>query len=224
MICSIDQLLERELKYLEKVYEKNNYPKYIVKQILDKAFEEHSRKNATNTTLDEQNETEHTTEKKHMLVLPYQGKKGDFIIKSMKKTFRNLLPLCIVPKLVFTGSKLSSKFQVKDKTIFNHNHDIIYHGNCPESGCPDSYVEETARRVSERVLDHTGKNINSHLYEHSIETGHQTLEISEYRIIGNGYGNNWNKQKIAKTLLIKELKPTLNKQDKSIPLKLFKLF
>ena len=30
-----------------------------------KAFEEDSRKNATNTNLDEQNETEHKTEKKH---------------------------------------------------------------------------------------------------------------------------------------------------------------
>ena len=57
-ICSTDQLLERELKYLEKIFhEKNNYPKYIIKQILDKAFEEHSGKNATNTTLDKQNET-----------------------------------------------------------------------------------------------------------------------------------------------------------------------
>ena len=34
VICSTDQLLETELKYLEKVFhEKNNYPKYIVKQI-----------------------------------------------------------------------------------------------------------------------------------------------------------------------------------------------
>ena len=35
---------------------------------MDKVFEKHSRKNATNTTLNEQNETEHTTEKKHMEV------------------------------------------------------------------------------------------------------------------------------------------------------------
>ena len=101
VICSTDQLLERELKYLEKVFhEKNNYPKYVVKQILDKAFEEHSHKNAIYTTLDEQNEAEHTTEKKHMLVLSYQGKKGDFIIGSMKKRFRNFLPQCIVPTVV----------------------------------------------------------------------------------------------------------------------------
>ena len=67
IICSTDQLLETELKYLEKVFhEKNNYPKYIVKLILDKAFEEHCCKNATNTTLDEENETQRTTRKKHV--------------------------------------------------------------------------------------------------------------------------------------------------------------
>ena len=127
-------------------------------------------------------------------------------------------------------SSFSSKFQVNDRTIFSHNHDIIYLGNCPENGCSDNYVGETARTISERVLDHTGKDINSHLYKHSIKshlykhsikTGHQTLEISDYQIIGNEYKNNGNKRKIAEALSIKELKPTLNKQDKSIPLKLF---
>ena len=161
VICSIDQLLERELKYLEKVFlEKNNCLKYIVKQILDKVFEEHSRKKATNTTLDEQNETEYTTEKKHTLVLPYKGKKRDFIIKSMKKRFRNLLPRCIVPKIVFKGSKLSWKFQVEDRTIFSHNHDIIYHVTFPENGFPYNYVGQTARRISEREFQTTLENIS----------------------------------------------------------------
>ena len=77
-----------------------------------------------------------------MLVLPYQGKKEDFI---NEKRFRNLLPQCIALNVVVTGSKLSSKFQLKDRTLFSHNHHIIYHGNCPENGCPDNYVGETAR-------------------------------------------------------------------------------
>ena len=156
-----------------------------------------------------------------MSLLPYRGKKGDFITKSMKSRFNNLLPRCIVAKVVFTGSKLSQKFQVKDRTIFSHNHGIIYHGNCPENGFPDGYVGENARIISERVLNHTGTDINSHLYKHFIKTRHQTLKISNYRIIGNGYWNNWDKRKIAEALSIKELNPTLNKQNKSIPLKLF---
>ena len=152
-----------------------------------------------------------------MLVLAYQGKKEDFI---NEKRFKNLLPQCIALNVVVTGSKLSSKFQLKDRTLFSHNHNIIYHGNCPENGCPDNYVGETARWISERVLDYNGKDISSHLYKHSIQTGHQTSEISDYQITGNRYGNNWNKRKIAEVLLIEELKPALNKQDKSIGLKL----
>ena len=36
IICSADQLLERKLKYLERVFhEESNYPKYIVEKILD---------------------------------------------------------------------------------------------------------------------------------------------------------------------------------------------
>ena len=123
--------------------------------------------------------------------------------------------------MIFTVSKLSLKFQVKDRTIFSHISDIMCHGSCPENGCRDNYVGEIARRILDRVLDHTEKDINSHLYKHSVETCHQTFDISDYRIIRNGYENNWNKRKIPEAILIKELKPTINKQDKSIPLKLF---
>ena len=45
--------------------------------------------------------------------------------------------------------------------------------------------------------------------------------VNDYQIIGNGYGNNWKKRKIAEALSVKQLKPILNKQDKWIPLKLF---
>ena len=36
-----------------------------------------------------------------------------------------------------------------------------------------------------------------------------------------GYRNNTMKRKLSEPLFIKELKPTLNKQEKSLPLKLF---
>ena len=71
-----------------------------------------------------------------------------------------------------TGSKPSWKYLVRDRTIFSHNHDIIYHRNCQENGCRDNYVEETAKRISERVLDHIGKDDNIQLSKHSIEKSH----------------------------------------------------
>ena len=53
-----------------------------------------------------------------------------------------------------------------------------------------NYARKSARRISEKVLDRTGKDINSHLYKHSVETGYQTFEIDDCRIMGNGYRNN----------------------------------
>ena len=57
--------------------------------------------------------------------------------------------------------------------------------------------------------------------KHSIESVHKPLEAVDYKIIGTGYRNNTMKRKLSEVLFIKELKPTLNKQEKSLPLKLF---
>ena len=54
-----------------------------------------------------------------------------------------------------------------------------------------------------------------------IESGHKVLDVTNYSIIGKGYGNNIKKRKIAEALLIKEIKPTMNRQDQSIALRLF---
>ena len=45
--------------------------------------------------------------------------------------------------------------------------------------------------------------------------------MNKYKIIEKGYKNNVRKQKIAEALLIKQMKPTLNKQDNLVELKLF---
>ena len=132
-----------------------------------------------------------------------------------------MLPTNIRTKIAFTGSKLSTCFQVKDKTKFEHNHDIVYHGICPETDCSENYIGETARRISERVKDHTGKDVHSHLFKHAVESGHEVLDVTNYSIIGKGYGINIKKRKIVEKLLIKEIKPTRNRQGQSIALRLF---
>ena len=225
--CSTKDFLDKKLKYLQKVFhENNNYPNYVIKQILQQSYDEHREQklDMANTNLKLNDEVEKRNvieENQHLLLVPYQGKKGDFVIKSMKKRMKTLLPTNIRTKIAFTGSKLSTCFQVKDKTKFEHNHDIIYHGICPETDCSENYIGETARRISERVKDHAGKDVHSHLFKHAVESGHKVLDVTNYSIIGKGYGNNIKRRKIAEALLIKEIKPTLNRQDQSIALKLF---
>ena len=78
--------------------------------------------------------------KRHLLVLPYQGELGSRLVKSLKRSITKLLPETTQLEFRFTVSKLSTLFQIKDKTIFEHNHDVVYLGTCPQNSCSDNYV------------------------------------------------------------------------------------
>ena len=159
-----------------------------------------------------------TLEKQPLLVLPYQGKKGDHVLKLLKKGMRKILPNNVKPRIAFTGRKVGTSFQIKDKTEMKHNHDTVYYNECPEEQCDKNYIGETGRRISERIIDHAGRDSNSYVYKHCIETGHRSPDINDFKIIGSNFHKNVIKRKIAEALLIKQLKPSLRKQEKSIEL------
>ena len=54
-------------------------------------------------------------------------------------------------------SLFSKCFQIKDQTKFEYKHDIIDLGTCPEDNCPESYIDESGRRISEGIIDHNGR-------------------------------------------------------------------
>ena len=58
-------------------------------------------------------------------------------------------------------------------------------------------------------------------YIHSVESGHDEVSESHFQIIGNGYHHHTRRREISEALFIKNKKPPLNEQDKSIPLQLF---
>ena len=49
---------------------------------------------------------------------------------------------------------------------------------------------------------------------------HTDVWEHDFKLLGNNYQSNI-KRKISESLLIRQLKPSLNKQDKSIPLNLY---
>ena len=109
----------------------------------------------------------------------------------------------------------------------------MYHAKCPSELCDENYVGESGRRIAERekerererererVKDRNGRDHKWHILKHSLETGHKCVKTSDFLIIYKNFSGNNRKRKIAKSLLIKQLSPTLNIHDKSIPLKLF---
>ena len=63
----------------------------------------------------------------------------------MKKRLKTLLPDNIKTVVTFRGKQLS--FDIKYKTEFPYKHDLVYHAECPEESCNESYVGKTARRI-----------------------------------------------------------------------------
>ena len=96
------------------------------------------------------------------MLLPYSGSKGEKPIRSMKKALKSKLPENIVTKSAYSAMRLKDKFNIKTKTTKKHQHDIKYYVECPEENCNENYVGETGRRLSERLIDHNGRDKNSH--------------------------------------------------------------
>ena len=166
------------------------------------------------------NENENEVTSKRKLILLYPGEKGYSIVRSQ---LNRSLPNNVNPNIVFTGTKLSSNFNLIDPVPFTKKHDVIYRSVCATESCNEDYVGECARRLYERLKKHNGRDHSSHLVKHAEETVHLTaqLEAANFEVIESGYHNNARRRKIAEPLLIKKLKPTLNIQEKLLPLKLF---
>ena len=102
---------------------------------------------------------------------------------------------------------------------YDYQHDVVYYAKCPE--CAEDYTGETIIRQIERLKDHSGKDLKSHLLKHSVETNHKTVTLHDFKIIGVVYKTSKFRRKLAESLHIKEKRSSLNTQEASIPLKLF---
>ena len=67
-----------------------------------------------------------------------------------------------------------------------HQHDLTYLTQCPEVNCNKNYLEETARRLREKVLDHAGKDRKLNMVKHSIDTGCPPVCRKDIQILTKG--------------------------------------
>ena len=57
---------------------------------------------------------ENENEKWYLLTIPYQGEKGDYLIKSMKRNLKKILPNNVKPQITYTGRKLGLLFRISN--------------------------------------------------------------------------------------------------------------
>ena len=86
-----------------------------------------------------------------------------------------------------------------------------------------SYFSKLYRRKRvpnfRKIIDHNGRDQKSHIFKHSSEKCCKDFHTNSFKIIGNGFKNSF-KRKVSEALLIKEIKPSLSIQEKSIELKI----
>ena len=156
----------------------------------------------------------------HTLKLSYRGNHGTNSIKSIKTSTKKSLPEKHV-RIILTGTKLNSQFNIKDDTNKQHKHDLVYFSRCPPAACADSYIGETARHLSERIVDQAGRDTKPHIVRHCLNSNHETVNNEHFKILNMGYNNNTYRRIISKALFVKQYQPSLNVQDNSVPLELF---
>ena len=159
--------------------------------------------------------------KQHKIILPYKGKKGEHTLRNVKRYITKLLPEQEEAALVFTGTKLGTKFKIKDKISKERQHNLTHSVVCPDCNCNEGYNGDTGRRLIVTVHEHSGKDVNSHVFKHSIEANHPTVTIADFRVLKMGYRQKEFRRKLCDALFIKQNKPALNKQEASVPLMLF---
>ena len=117
-ISSTESFAEKEIKYLQNAF-------CMVDNII-KSEREWQHKILNDNEGTEAINTIDASTDIFTLILPHGGNKGDNIISKMKKNISNLLttiPTGNKSKMltvIYKSKKLSSKFQIKDKTKFKH--------------------------------------------------------------------------------------------------------
>ena len=72
-------------------------------------------------------------------------------------------------------------------------------------------MRESARRITERIKGHNGRDHTSHVLKHSIEQSQKNVNTIDFKSIHKNFHNNKRKRKIAEALSIKDLRRTLNR-------------
>ena len=178
-VFSNQKLLQKELHYTAKVFcFNNNYPNLVIKNFLQQAKQQH-----------QQQITADASARNHFLLLHYKDEKREHLIKSTKGRISELLPPEIKAQVAYTGKKPSTYYNVEDQSKFEHQHDVVYYADCSNNKCREYYIGESVRRISERLRDHNCRDLKSHNFRHSVESGHANVSYEGFKMIAKNFNN-----------------------------------
>ena len=227
MICSTEETLSREIKYLKHVFTKiNGYPSRAVNKTLYDVRSKWNRETTLDNVTNIANVVTDPMVNNVKLVgnpyicLPYKGYEGENIVKRFRKGLNDILPSNIKPRFIYKGTKLGSFFKVKNKIDVTHETDLIY-GYTPSGGTElkNGYIGETNVRFGRRAQEHATWDKASSVFKFA-QRKNVSVSFSDFEVLEKGFPKNLDR-KIAEALYVKEFSPILNEQKESFKLKLF---
>jgi len=200
-ICSSPSFLRSCLNELRKLLLQKRYPAGVINYNSNDVLNRQQRKPKNPTTT--------VPKKEIILVLPYLGVQIKIVTKQLK-TCINTFYGCINFKVIFQSAyRIKSLFPCKDRINLSQLSKSVYKASCWD--CQDFYIGKTKLRLHDRKTEHF-KSITSSCHASAIadyvtSTGHN-FKWDHFDILTKGRTDTH--CKIKETLLIRELKPTLN--------------
>ena len=141
---------------------------------------------------------------------------------NLKKLLGRFYPQIDLRCIFQNNNSVGSHFNFKDQISTTMKSNIVYQYSCLQ--CNATYVGETSRHFYTRISEHKGisprtnrpysKSPNSNIYKHFLDTNHE-IDSKSFQII---FSVNDSSIKIAESVLIHKLSPSLNGMMYSTPL------
>ena len=78
------------------------------------------------------NKKENNNLKNHQLILPDKGSDAMHLIRSVWKQVNDVLLDDVTTMISYTGKTFRTRFNAKDKAVFNHEYDMVYYAKYPK--------------------------------------------------------------------------------------------
>ena len=215
-IVSDPEIYIQEVGKLKDILLKNAYPYHFI----DTCFQRFQRIRPPPIANNE-------TNNQITIVLPYLGKFTANVQKELKRMFKTSLPKFNIRLISKSSYRIANLFRFKDTYPESITSNINYLYTC--SSCKAAYVGKTYRHKRVRLCEHmgisprTGKLVKgtamTAVREHMLNCNTKVAE-GDFTILSKG--GEYKDLEIKESLLIKKLKPVLNKDQLSRPLYLFR--
>ena len=161
-----------------------------------------------------------TVEKKTLtLVLPFLGNLSLQTKTKLQNLLKRVLGCCKIQIVFKSQRNLSNVFRFKDRLPYELISRVVYKFQCGR--CNSSYIGETDRHLKVRsplTFNKVKPSAESSVCDHLLLCNHSP-SFDDFNILT--HGNNKFLLEIKESLLIKLIKPELNKNISSAPLYLF---